>query len=100
MQKSRKAQAPASDSSCLIQVHVVPRSSRVSIELVGKMHYKIKLTSPPLEGAANDQLVRILADRLSLPRRQIEIISGEHARVKRLRLLGIEPDSVSRLLAS
>ena len=100
MQGSRKAPAQENETSCLIRVQVVPRSSRVAIEAVGDLHFKIRLTSPPVEGAANRQLVEVLADQLSLPRRQIEIVAGENSRHKRLRVRGAAGEAVNRLLSS
>lgn len=92
--------APANEASCMIEIQVVPRSSRVAIQYLGDLHYKVKLTSPPVDGAANAQLVEVLAKQLSLPRRQIEIVSGESARRKRLLVRGATADTVKRLLPS
>ena len=55
--------------------------------------------APPVEGAANKQLVDVLAKYLSLPRRQIEIVSGENARYKRVRI-GTAAETVTTRLAS
>lgn len=84
----------------MIRVQVVPRSSRIAIESLGDLHYKIRLTSPPVDGAANKQLVEVLAEHLSLPRRQIEIDSGANARSKRVMVRGASSETVKRLLAS
>lgn len=100
MQGSRKAPAQESEPSCLIRVQVVPRASRVAIEALGDLHFKVRLTSPPVEGAANKQLVDVLADHLSIPRRQVEIIAGENSRHKRLRVRGAAGETVNRLLSS
>lgn len=84
----------------MIEVQVVPRSSRVAIEHLDGLRFKIKLTSPPVEGAANTQLVQVISERLSLPRRQIEIVSGETGRRKRLRITGIAAEVVRQRLVS
>lgn len=61
---------------------------------------KIRLKAPPVDGAANDELVRFLATRLGLRRRDVEIVAGTAARSKRVRLIGTtlrEEDVVRRL---
>ena len=42
-----------------------------------------------MEGAANEAIVELLAGCLGLPRRAVTLVSGEHARVKRVRILGL-----------
>ncbi len=89
MQKNRRTSLTVKSDHCIIQVRVIPRSSKVSIESVAPGLYKVKLTSPPVEGAANEQLVKVLAERLLVPSNQIEIISGQTSRLKRLRISGV-----------
>lgn len=49
---------------------------------------KIRLRAPPVDGAANDELVRFLAARLGVGRRDVEIVGGATARTKRVRIGG------------
>lgn len=98
MQKSKKLPPTVQPDSCIINVRVVPRSSKVSIEAIGQDLYKIKLTSPPVEGEANEQLVRVLAGKLSIPSNRIEIISGAKSRLKRVRIIGVQHDELPFLL--
>jgi uncharacterized protein len=61
---------------------------------------KIRLKAPPVDGAANDELVRFVATRLGLRRRDVEIVAGAAARSKRVRVIGTalsEEDVVRRL---
>ena len=59
------------------------------------------LTAPPVDGAANDALVRYVSDLLQLPRRAITIVSGEKSRDKILAIAGMDPeDIVARLRAA
>lgn len=81
-----------------ITVQVVPRSSKISIAIAADNSYKIKLTSPAVEGAANEQLIQLLSRRLSIPKRDIEIASGEHGRRKIISIRGLEEVTVRRLL--
>jgi len=84
--------------SCIISVRVVPRASRVKI-LKEAEHFKIKLTSAPVDQAVNRQLQEVLANKLSLPMRNIEIIPGLQSRNKRVSISGLNEQQVFALLA-
>ena len=47
-----------------------------------------------MEGAANEAVIELLAGALDLPRRAITLISGEHGRLKRLRIVGVAVEAV------
>lgn len=98
MPKSKKLPPTVQFESCIINIRVVPRSSKVKIEALGHDQYKIKLTSPPVNGEANEQLVRVLAAKLSIPLNQIEIVSGAKSRLKRIRIIGLRGDILPSLL--
>jgi uncharacterized protein (TIGR00251 family) len=59
---------------------------------------KVRLTAPPVDGAANEALVKFLADTLSVAKSQIEIVSGHTSRDKVLRISGVSDEDVMRLL--
>lgn len=69
-------------SSIRIQVHAQPGAKRT--ELVGRHGdaLKIRVQSPPLEGRANDELLRFLADTLGVPRSSVSLVRGEKSRSK------------------
>jgi uncharacterized protein YggU (UPF0235/DUF167 family) len=50
----------------------------------------VRLAAAPVDGAANDELIALFAKRLKIPKRDISIISGEHARLKRIRIAGVD----------
>ena len=81
-----------------IRIKLVSRSSRSQI--IGKDGevYKIKVTSPPVDGEANRELISLISKKLGIPKGSIEIISGKRSRMKVLRLQGIEEESVVRLM--
>ena len=54
----------------------------------------VRLAAPPVDGAANEALLAFLADVLDLPRRNITIVSGDKSRNKRVRILGLDQESV------
>lgn len=69
-----------------IEVLVAPRASRTRIMGVHDNRLKIQLAAPPVDGKANDALVRFLADTLGIARAQVEIIGGATSRRKTVRL--------------
>jgi uncharacterized protein (TIGR00251 family) len=100
MAKPRKAAQnnlePASFT--VIVVRAVPRSSKISITQEGSNQFKVKLTSPPVDGAANAQLIELLSERLSLPLRKVHLFSGETGRLKHLKIEDLSLDEIVRRL--
>lgn len=87
-----------SEESIIFSVRVIPRSSKT--EIVGEQDgaLKIKLKSPPVDGAANDELVRFLSKSLNVPRSNIEIVSGHTSRSKRVRIDELTESDIGRFL--
>ncbi len=81
----------------LVPVRVVPRTSRSTID-VAEDGLRVRLTAPPVDGAANTALIALLAERLRLPRQTITLVRGATARHKLLAIAGIEPDELWRRL--
>ena len=82
-------------------VHVVPRAKRT--EVVGRHGdaLKIKLKAPPVDGAANAELVRFVAERLDVPRSAVTITAGHTSRRKTVEIHGSDTaEALGRLLAS
>ena len=75
---------------CVLNVRVIPRASRNKIQGVLGDSLKIRLQAPPVDGKANEALVRFLADTLRLPARNIDLLSGETGRNKRVLLSGLD----------
>src|SRR5687768_16069367 len=75
--------------SVTITVRVIPRSS--ASEIVGEYDgaVKVRLTSPPVDGAANAELVKLFAKKLDVSKSAITIPSGETSKTKRLRVAGV-----------
>ena len=72
-----------------IQVKVQPRSSRRGIEGVAGDTVKVALTSPPADGAANEQLIEVLAEELGVRKSAIQIIRGATSRLKVVGIRGV-----------
>jgi hypothetical protein len=83
----------------VISVRVIPRASRSAIDGTRGEALLVRLKAPPVEGAANAELIRVIAAALDVPARTVSIIGGEHARQKRVAVAGIDREEVeSRLI--
>jgi uncharacterized protein (TIGR00251 family) len=73
----------------LIKIYLQPKSS--NNEVVGPYRdgIKVKVTAPPIEGKANEALIRFLAKKFGIPPSYIEILKGHHSREKTLKISGL-----------
>jgi len=81
-----------------LDVHVIPRAKKTVIDGERDGALLIRLAAPPVEGAANDALIRYLAALCDLPRHAIRIVSGERGRRKRVAIEGVSVDSMRELI--
>lgn len=83
----------------MLAVHAQPGARRDAVvgEYDGRL--KIALTTPPIEGRANQALVKFLAKRLAITRTSIELVSGDTARAKRFRISGLNTNELIERLA-
>lgn len=84
----------------LLRVRVHPRSSRVSVGPAEGDALTVRLTAPPVENAANDQCVRVLAKALGVRPRQVAVVSGHKSREKRVRVEGVDARRVREALGT
>jgi len=82
------------DDAITFEVRVAPRASRDRIVGVHEGALKVALTAPPVDGAANEALKKLVAKALGVPKSAVEILRGESARIKVLRVTGICADDV------
>jgi uncharacterized protein len=80
----------------VLTLHIQPRASRNEICGIQDNALKIRLTSPPVDGAANKLCREFLADLFSVSKSAVEIVSGETSRHKRVRVNG-DPDRLKQL---
>jgi uncharacterized protein len=88
----------SSGDGILLTVRVIPRAAKAGIAGTRNSALLVRLTAPPLDNAANQQLIDVIARAFNIPRRAVTIISGGNARTKRVRIAGIDPDAVARIL--
>ena len=81
---SLPAIARDSERGALLTVHVQPGSSRTECVGIHGDAIKIRLAARPIDGAANDELIRFIAARCAVPRANVRIHAGTEARRKRL----------------
>ena len=81
-----------------LQLHIQPRAART--EFAGRFGdaLKVRIKSPPVDGSANDELVRFLAECLDVPRARVELVAGHRGRQKTVRVLGVTVPEVERRL--
>ena len=84
------------DGSIIFAVRIIPRASRSEIvgELGGAL--KIKISAPPVDGAANKELVKLLSKYFSVSKSLVEIVSGETSKKKRVRIDGFDSKAFLR----
>jgi uncharacterized protein (TIGR00251 family) len=96
--KINRPQDKAVQESALLAVRIQPRASKNEIILREDGAFKIRLTAPPVDGAANEALVKFLSDVLGIAKSRVEIVSGETSREKRIRISGMSDEDVKKLL--
>ena len=85
------------EGQVVFKVQVVPRSSRS--EVVGEHNgsLRIKIAAPPVDGAANEELIRVLAKTFKVSRTAVTIVSGQTGKVKQISIKGRTNELVERL---
>lgn len=79
----------SSKTGLRFEVEVKVRASRSAVLGVKGERLSVALAAPPVDGAANEALRRLLADHFGLPQRDVQLVGGEKSRRKLLELRGI-----------
>ena len=82
----------------LLSVKLQPRASANEIGDALGSELRIKVTAPPVDAAANEALVKLLAQQLDCPRNRVELLRGHTSRHKTLKLYGLAAEAVLRRL--
>jgi uncharacterized protein (TIGR00251 family) len=94
----RQRSPRAEEGGVTLGVRIQPRASKNSMVRLEDGTLKIRLTAPPVDGAANEALVAFLAHTFGVARSQVEILSGHTARQKVVRITGIDDRGMQRVL--
>jgi uncharacterized protein (TIGR00251 family) len=81
-----------------LKVQVIPRAARSGFGGLRDGALLVRLAAAPVDGAANDELVALLAKALRIPKRDVTIVSGERSRSKRVRIAGMDAARVIETL--
>lgn len=83
--------------SITFTTRVIPRASRS--EIVGELDgcLKVRISTPPVDGAANEEVVRFLAKAFGVARSGVSIVAGETSKTKRVRVVGATPERLQQL---
>ena len=76
----------------IFYIRVLPRSSRCEVIGIQDDALKIKITSPPVEGKANEECLRFLADQFGIKKSQLEIIAGHKSKKKTVAVSGLKKE--------
>ena len=82
-------------SSVRIPVRLTPRGGSDRVDGVVDGVLRVRVAAPPVDGAANKALLRLLADELGVPRGAVRLASGESSRVKVVEVDGMDSAAVA-----
>jgi uncharacterized protein (TIGR00251 family) len=85
---------PSTDRCTAAALHVQPRASRTEVAGVHGDALRIRVAAPPVEGEANQELLRFLAKKLHLPKSDLKLIHGESGRTKIIEIRNATRDQV------
>ena len=87
------------DGAVRFEVHAKPKAHATAVRGVRDGAFVVALAAPPVDGAANEELVRFIAERLGIARRDVRLLRGEGSRTKLLEVRGLAAREVRRRLA-
>jgi len=83
-----------------LTVRVIPRASRRGIAGVRDGALLVRLQSPPVEGAANEELLQLIAKTFRIAKGAVAIVAGEHSRLKRVSIEALDRTQFEGVLQS
>jgi uncharacterized protein (TIGR00251 family) len=78
------------DGAVVLNIRVIPRAGRSGFSGTRGEALLVRLKAPPLEGAANTELIDVIAAAFAVPKRAVSIVSGDRSREKRVRVAGLD----------
>ena len=86
------------DNGLVFTVKVIPRASKSEIagELDGAL--KVRIASPPVDGAANAELIKLLAKTFGVSKSGVEIISGQTSKTKQIKIASLDAENFRAIL--
>ena len=84
---------------CILQIKAAPNSAKDEIQGWLGDSLKVRIQAPPTDGKANDRLCAFIAEKLSLPKGAVTVVSGASSRQKRLSIQGLSEQQVRQRFA-
>ena len=78
----------------------MPKAGTTAFDRLVPGAVRVRVAAPPVEGAANDALIRFLAEAVDLPRSKVRIVAGTSGRRKRLLFANLAPAELRRRIAA
>lgn len=85
------------EGSVRFNVRVQPRASRAGVDGLHGDALRVRVNAPPVDGAANEAVVELLAELLKVPRRAVRVVAGESSRSKVVEVDGVGASAVAAL---
>jgi uncharacterized protein (TIGR00251 family) len=81
-----------------IKIYVQPRASKTAVIGMHGDAVHIRLAAPPVDNAANEALVKLVAERLGIAKRQVRVVAGATSRRKIIEIDGMSAEAATRIL--
>lgn len=85
------------DGQLVFRVQVAPRSSRSEVAGEHNGALRVRLAAPPVDGAANEELIQVLAKTFKVSRSAVSILSGHSSRLKQVSIDGVSESALLKL---
>lgn len=89
----------AADGRITLTLHIQPGAKKTEVAGRHGEALKIRLAAPPVDGKANEALLRFIADQLKLPKSAVSLKSGQTSRQKVVEVVGTDAACLTRLAA-
>lgn len=90
---------PKAEPGVRIAVKVKPRASQSRLTQASGLDAEARLAAPPVDGAANEELLRLLSDALEIKRSALELVIGQSSKHKVVEVRGLSPEQVAERLS-
>ena len=86
------------DSGVIIEAKIQTKSSRKGIELLNENQLKIKVNTPPIDGKANEAVIKLIAQKLHISKSSVTIIRGLTSKLKTIKIENINSEQIESLI--
>jgi len=86
------------EDAIIFSVRVVPGASKSEIAGEHDGALKVRIASPPVDGAANEELIKFLAKSFGAAKNAVEVVSGHSSRLKKVTITGASPEKTALIL--